>query len=119
MQTSAKIDFSNTLIFMTSNLASEVLFEQYNNGMTSPDDLLNELRPYLNQYFRPEFLGRIKPVVFLPLSSEVMSTIVDLKLAKLIRRLKENQNIDLSFSKAVTGDIVAACTRAGNRSTEH
>ena len=44
--------------------------------MISPDDLLEELRPYMNQYFRPEFLGRVKPIVFLPLVPEVMKTIV-------------------------------------------
>ena len=30
------IDFSNTIIFMTSNLASDILFQKYNGGMTSP-----------------------------------------------------------------------------------
>ena len=63
------IDFSNTTIFMTSNLASDVLFEKYNRGDDlDPEDLLEELRPYMNQYFRPEFLGRVKPIVFLPLT---------------------------------------------------
>jgi type VI secretion system protein VasG len=106
------IDFSNTLIFMTSNLASEVLFHNYNEGMTNPDDLLEELRPYLNQHFRPEFLGRVKPIVFLPLPEEVMSQIVELKLGKLIRRLKDNQNMDVEFAKPVIQEIVKSCTRA-------
>jgi len=106
------IDFSNTLIFMTSNLASDVLFQKYNEGMTSPDDLLEELRPYLNQHFRPEFLGRVKPIVFLPLATEVMSKIVELKLGKLSKRLKENQNIMVEFAKPVVDDIVTSCTRA-------
>ena len=107
-----QIDFSNTLIFMTSNLASDVLFENYNAGMTSPDDLLDELRPYLNQHFRPEFLGRIKPVVFLPLAADVMSLIVDLKLGKVAKRLEDNQKLKVEFSKPVRDEIVASCTRA-------
>jgi type VI secretion system protein VasG len=106
------IDFSNTLIFMTSNLASDVLFEKYNAGMTSPDDLLEELRPYLNQYFRPEFLGRVKPIIFLPLAEEVMSQIVGLKLGKLTGRLKDNQNLTVEFAKPVIDEIVTNCTRA-------
>ena len=106
------IDFSNTLIFMTSNLASDVLFEKYNEGMTSPDDLLEELRPYLNQYFRPEFLGRVKPIIFLPLAEDVMSQIVGLKLGKLTERMKDNQNLTLEFAKPVIDEIVASCTRA-------
>ncbi|MFH1197536.1 MAG: type VI secretion system ATPase TssH [bacterium] len=106
------IDFSNTIIFMTSNLASDILFEKYNEGMTSPDDLLEELRPYMNKYFRPEFLGRVKPIVFLPLVSDVMKMIVEMKLGKLKKRLYTNQKMELEFSKPVIDDIVQSCTRA-------
>lgn len=106
------IDFTNTTIFMTSNLASEVLFEKYNSGMTNPDDLLEELRPYMNQYFRPEFLGRLKPIVFLPLTKETMKPIVGIKLGKIQRRLLQNQNLVVEFNNAVIDDIVDSCTRA-------
>ena len=106
------INFSNTIIFMTSNLASEVLFQKYNGGMTSPDDLLEELRPYMNQYFRPEFLGRVKPIVFLPLGKEVMKPIVEMKLGKIKKKLSENRALEVEFNKAVIEDIVNSCTRA-------
>ncbi|MCK5278305.1 MAG: AAA family ATPase, partial [Cyclobacteriaceae bacterium] len=106
------IDFSNTTIFMTSNLASEVLFQKYDEGMTSPDDLLEELRPYMNQYFRPEFLGRVKPIVFLPLNTEAMRPIVEMKLGKIKKRLMQNRALAVEFNKAVIDDIVASCTRA-------
>ncbi|RPI73336.1 MAG: type VI secretion system ATPase TssH [Ignavibacteriales bacterium] len=106
------IDFSNTIIFMTSNLASDVLFEKYNEGMDSPEDLLEELRPYMNKYFRPEFLGRVKPIVFLPLTAEVMKPIVELKLGKVKKRLLENRGLEIEFNKAIIDDIVASCTRA-------
>ncbi|TDI82593.1 MAG: type VI secretion system ATPase TssH [Caldithrix sp.] len=105
-----QIDFTNTIIFMTSNLASDVLFQKYNEGMNSPDELLEELRPYMNQYFRPEFLGRVKPIVFLPLLPDVMKLIVDLKLGKLAKRLKENQKLDIEFAKPVIDQIVDLCT---------
>jgi type VI secretion system protein VasG len=106
------IDFSNTTIFMTSNLASEILFEKYNGGMKDPDELLEVLRPYMNQYFRPEFLGRLKPIVFLPLSKEVLAPIVELKLGKIQKKLLQNQNLTVEFNKAVINDIVESCTRA-------
>jgi type VI secretion system protein VasG len=106
------IDFSNTIIFMTSNLASDVLFEKYNGGMTNSEELLEELRPYMNQYFRPEFLGRIKPIVFLPLSSEAMRPIVEMKLNKIKQRLAVNQHLDVEFNDEVIDEIVALCTSA-------
>jgi type VI secretion system protein VasG len=106
------IDFSNTIIFMTSNLASDILFQKYNGGMTSPDDLFEELRPYLNQYFRPEFLGRIKPIVFLPLNAEAMRPIVEMKLNKIKKRLLQNRKMEVTFDKKVIDDIAESCTRA-------
>jgi len=54
--------------------------------MTSPDDLLEELRPYMNEYFRPEFLGRVKPIIFLPLNTEAMRPIVEMKLDKIKKK---------------------------------
>ena len=107
-----QISFNNTIIFMTSNLASDVLFEKYQDGMTSPDDLLEELRPHLNQHFRPEFLGRLKPIVFLPLAQDVMQLIVGLKLGKVAKRLQDNQKIAVEFSEPVIEQIVDSCTRA-------
>ncbi len=107
-----QINFSNTIIFMTSNLASDVLFEKYNEGMTDPDALLEELRPYLNRHFRPEFLGRIKPIVFLPLGPEVMKSIVELKLGRMGKRLSDNQNLELHFDAKVIDEITSLCTRA-------
>ena len=106
------IDFSNTTIFMTSNLASDVLFQKYNDGMNNPEDLLEELRPYMNQYFRPEFLGRVKPIVFLPLSHDVMKPIVEMKLGKIKKRLMDNRGLEVDFNKAIIEDIVESCTRA-------
>ncbi|MDT3697572.1 MAG: type VI secretion system ATPase TssH [Ignavibacterium sp.] len=106
------IDFSNTIIFMTSNIASDVVFQKYNEGMNSPEDLLEELRPYLNQYFRPEFLGRVKPIVFLPLNAEAMRPIVEIKLNKIKKRLMQNRKLELSFDKKVVDDILESCTRA-------
>ncbi|MGB2908016.1 MAG: type VI secretion system ATPase TssH [Candidatus Aminicenantaceae bacterium] len=107
-----QINFNNTIIFMTSNLASEVIFANYNEGMTDPDALLEEMRPYMNQHFRPEFLGRLKPIVFLPLAEDVMKLIVELKLGRLARRLQENQNLKVEFTKTIVKEIVSRCTRA-------
>ncbi|MGH7596594.1 MAG: type VI secretion system ATPase TssH [bacterium] len=107
-----QINFSNTIIFMTSNLASEVLFEKYNEGMTDPEALLDELRPYFNRYFRPEFLGRVKPIVFLPLGAGIMNQIVQMKLGRMAKRLADNQKLAVEFDPKVIDEIVALCTYA-------
>ncbi len=106
------INFNNTIIFMTSNLASEVIMENFQQGMRSPDELLDLMRPYLNQHFRSEFLGRVKPIIFLPLETEVMKKIVELKIKKLAGRLQKNQNLQLECAPQVIDQITASCTRA-------
>ena len=107
-----QISFNNTIIFMTSNLASEFLFNRFENGVTSPDDLLEEMRPYLNKYFRPEFLGRVKPIVLLPLSQDVLKRIVELKLSKIAKKLREGQRLEVEFAPSVIETIVESCTSA-------
>jgi type VI secretion system protein VasG len=107
-----QISFNNTIIFMTSNLASEFLFDRFENGVTSPDDLLVEMRPHLNRYFRPEFLGRVKPIVLLPLSQDVLKRIVELKLSKIARKLREGQRLEIEFEPSVVETIVESCTSA-------
>jgi len=107
-----QISFNNTIIFMTSNLASEVIFKKIEQGVTSPDGLLEEMRPYLIQHFRPEFLGRVKPILLLPLNQDVLKQIVELKLSRISRKLKENQKLEVEFAKAVIKDIVESCTSA-------
>ena len=105
------VDFSNTLIFMTSNANSNVLLNEYLEGESDPDVLLDTMRPFLNKTFRPEFLGRVKPVVFLPLSEDVLSLIVRLKLSKLSKRMAEQNDVELTYSDEVVTAITEACTR--------
>jgi type VI secretion system protein VasG len=107
-----RISFANTIIFLTSNLASDVLFKKFEEGVTDPDALLEELRPYLYQHFRPEFLGRLTPIVFLPLASEVMRKIVEMKLSRIGRRLRDTQRLEVEFQPTVVDEIVGLCTAA-------
>ena len=108
------IDFSNTVIFMTSNLGSEHILKKYHEGVTAPEKLLDYIRPYWinprnENSFRPEFLGRVKPIVFLPLPDKVMKLIINMKLNKLIKRLKENQKLEVTIDKSVVEHIAMAC----------
>ena len=75
------VDFSNTIIIMTSNLGSEVITQRLGRDQevteAELDRLRDELTALLRQRLRPEFLNRIdETVVFRPLGREQIRQIV-------------------------------------------
>jgi ATP-dependent Clp protease ATP-binding subunit ClpB len=95
------VDFKQTLIILTSNLGAQAL-SQLPEGSNSSDakrDVMDAVRVH----FRPEFLNRLDEIlVFDRLARKEMSSIVDIQLNKLAKRLNSrNIKIDLdSSSKA-------------------
>jgi ATP-dependent Clp protease ATP-binding subunit ClpC len=100
------VDFTNTVIVMTSNLGSEAIVRGGGTlGFTTADAAADEearreqvLRP-LRQHFRPEFLNRIDEiVVFRQLTDVQLRQITDLMLERTRRRLRA-QDITVAFSE--------------------
>jgi ATP-dependent Clp protease ATP-binding subunit ClpC len=89
------VDFANTVIIMTSNIASQEILD-------SGGELARQaLDHHLRASFRPEFLNRIDEiVVFKPLTLEHMSSIVELQLGHLKERL-EDKGIKVRFTDEV------------------
>ena len=90
------VDFSNTLIVMTSNLGSHAIMELA--GTDREDEIRDRCLDALRSHFRPEFLNRVDEiVVFQPLERRDLRRIVDLQLDELNKRLQEHgYQIDLS-----------------------
>jgi len=85
------IDFKNTIIIMTSNLGSRHLLEGV-TGDTIPESVRESVMMELRKAFRPEFLNRIdETILFKPLTLEEITTIVDLLLADLNKRLADRR----------------------------
>lgn len=95
------VDFKNTVIIMTSNLGS-----RYFRGVRPQDreEVEKARRKVLEEvqlHFKPEFINRIDEIiVFLPLGKEEIKKIVDLFVARLRTRLKE-QHMDIVLSEGV------------------
>ena len=93
------VDFKNTLIIMTSNICVDRAIAQLEDGAEYDETqavILNEL----TKYFRPEFLNRIDEIaIFHPLTREQLVEIVDIKIAELVERLKQ-QRIKLEITDA-------------------
>src|SRR5690606_22992067 len=91
------VDFKNTVIIMTSNIGSRYLTEGV-VGAEIPETVRNQVMSELRQAVRPEFLNRIDDVVlFKPLTLEEITSIVDLVVADINRRLADRR-IEISMS---------------------
>jgi len=85
------VDFKNTVIIMTSNIGSRHLLEGV-TGDSIPEAVRESVMADLRKAFRPEFLNRIdETILFKPLTLEEITTIVDLLLADLNRRLADRR----------------------------
>ncbi|WP_326807295.1 ATP-dependent Clp protease ATP-binding subunit [Streptomyces sp. NBC_01775] len=82
------VDFRQTVVIMTSNLASQLIL----NHQGAVDEIRDDLMAELRSHFRPEFLNRIdEVVVFHALTRENLVRIVDLLLERSRRRLHAQQ----------------------------
>lgn len=105
------IDFKNTILVLTSNLASDIIM-QLAGGDAPPDlDVLTEaIRPVLNNHFKPALLARMEVVPFFPIKTDIMKEIVGLKLGQLGRRLYDSQQIKFQYDPKVVDQIAQRCT---------
>jgi len=83
------VDFSNTIIVMTSNIGSQAILEATERGET--DEVIEaHVRSMLKKVMRPELLNRIDDIVtFLQLSKSDLRRIVEIQLEGLRRRLAD------------------------------
>ena len=93
------VDFKNVVVIMTSNVGSRYLQDNLLDNEIS-ESARESVMADLRDHFRPEFLNRIDDVVlFKPLSLEEITTIVDLLLASLNRRLLDRK-VTVEFTSA-------------------
>jgi len=88
-------DFSNSIIIFTSNLGSEWIAEQFQQGVIPSSAQLMET---MSRNFRPEFLARISEIIpFAPISEVNVVRILDIQLKSLLDNLNK-QEITLTIS---------------------
>ncbi len=104
------IDFSNTVVFLTSNLATDEITALSRDGRPDPDTLGQAIHPVLARHFKPALLARMNVVPFYTLPPSELAGIVRLKLARLAQRLAAANRIQLSFDESVADTIATRCT---------
>jgi ATP-dependent Clp protease ATP-binding subunit ClpA len=88
------VDFKNTIIIMTSNIASDKIM-----GIEDKSQREEAVNGELKNYFKPEFLNRLDDIViFNPLGMEAIANIVDILFQAIAHKLHE-RNIDISLTQ--------------------
>ena len=100
------VDFKNTVLIMTSNLASDVI--QSAGGASSSDEIKDAVMAVVKQHFRPEFLNRIDDsVVFQPLTEINIKAIARIQVDGLLARIAE-QGIEMTLQDEVFNNLAEA-----------
>jgi len=100
------VNFTNTVIVMTSNVGSQAIQRIAAEG-GDDDDMNAAIQEALKAKFLPEFLNRIDDVVtFHPLGRDQIKTIVRLQLKELAKRL-DSSGLQLEASEAAISRIAA------------
>ncbi|QIM48525.1 type VI secretion system ATPase TssH [Pusillimonas sp. DMV24BSW_D] len=106
-----EINFRNTVVFLTSNLALDVITELCAGDEPPPMSAVQAaIRPILSNHFKPALLARMTVVPFVTLKDDALRGIVSLKLGKLADRMQRNNKIKLEIPDAVVDTITARCT---------
>ncbi len=97
------VDFKNTIIIMTSNIASDKIME-----FRDPEDRRKAVNDELKRAFKPEFLNRLDDIViFNPLDLDAITKIVDILFRDIQKKLSE-RDIHISLSPAAKAYIAEA-----------
>ncbi|EGQ8051853.1 type VI secretion system ATPase TssH [Vibrio parahaemolyticus] len=107
------IDFKNTLIIMTSNLATHEIESMVHQSKEIDANIIAEaIRPTLNQHFKPALLARMSVLPFVPLSDEAMTEIIHHKLNKVSQRLHSHHKLSLSYEESLVEFVLGNCRLA-------
>lgn len=109
-----KVDFSNTVIIMTSNAGAKAIMEPKKLGFAAKEDekgdyerMKQNVMEEVKQIFRPEFLNRIdETIVFHTLNKTHLKQIVTLQCKEFTKRLKNQLQIDLTVRDSVKNRII-------------
>ena len=115
-----KIDFSNTVIIMTSNAGAKAIIEPKKLGFAAKDDpagdykrMKQNVMDEVNQIFRPEFLNRIDEIiVFHALEKTHMKKIVTLMCRDFTKRIEDQMDIRLTLRESAKALIAEKGTDA-------
>jgi type VI secretion system protein VasG len=103
------IDFRNTCILLTSNLASDLVVQCAERGM-SLEDIEQAITPALSKHFKPALLHRMTIVPYGPLGETTVRRIIEGELTKVAKRVEEVHGSTLEADASVVDWVLGRCT---------
>jgi type VI secretion system protein VasG len=117
------IDFRNTVVILTSNLATDLITQAAPPGEPPAplEELTSMVKPTLSAWFKPALLARMTVVPYIPIGPDALKDIAKMKLGGVAKRTKASHDVDLVFDDAVTEAIAARCreVESGARNVDH
>jgi type VI secretion system protein VasG len=116
------VDFKNTVIFLTSNLGTDVIQGMCESGEEiRAEELRDAIYPQLREHFKPALLARMNVVPYLTIGPEIMKRIARIKVGKLADRLHKAHGMELTMADAAYDQIAAMCDQVdvGARNVDH
>ena len=107
-----EIDFKNTVILLTSNVATDTIMKLCADPDTKPEPegLVEAIRPELVKAFKPALLGRMVVAPYYPISDDVLRVIIKLQLGKIGKRIFQNHRAQFSYDDSVVDTVAKRCT---------
>jgi type VI secretion system protein VasG len=120
------VDFKNTVIIMTSNLATDKITNMtvsaWEEGTSPPmPEVMEAIKPTVSAHFKPALLARMTMVPYLPISPAALGQITRLKLDAMVDRLRKSQRVEATYSDDLVELIAKRCTEVdtGARNIDH
>lgn len=118
-----EIDFRNTVILMTSNSASEMIWRLCSAPETMPagEALREAILPELQKLFKPALLGRVIVVPYFPVSDAALRRIIEMKLNRVRQRLEESHRVAFTYDPELVDAVASRCkeVQSGARNVDH
>jgi type VI secretion system protein VasG len=110
-----RVDFCNTIIFVTSNTGSEIITAYAKNGKFSSAEMDSDLNISLSSEFSPALLGRMNIVPYTTLSYQVLKQIALDKFSEIAERLEKNFGFDVTLDNGLM-DLLIKDAMQNNKS---
>ncbi|MCW8344588.1 type VI secretion system ATPase TssH [Vibrio sp. ZSDZ65] len=102
------VDFKNTIIIMTSNAADQAICDACDDSEETLDNavLLETIRPELQRFFKPAFLGRTTIVPYYPLSDNELAKITEIALNRIKKKLAEQYQATFHWDESFVDYVI-------------
>ncbi len=98
------VDFTNTIVVMTSNIGSQMI-QEITRERGTEEDIRNAVKEALQQRFLPEFLNRVdETIIFKPLAEKQIRMIAEIQIDKLLKQAAE-AGLVLEVTEAAMDEI--------------